>query len=93
MSGSIFSSIHETGHALYELGIDQAYEGTPLDTGTSAGVHESQSCLWENVVGRSAGFWEYYFPKLVATFPQQLAGVEVDEFYRGQQGAALAHSH
>lgn len=82
LSGSIFSSIHETGHALYELGIDQAYEGTPLDTGTSAGVHESQSRLWENVVGRSAGFWEYYFPKLVATFPQQLAGVEVDEFYR-----------
>jgi carboxypeptidase Taq len=82
LSGSIFSSIHETGHALYELGIDQKFEGTPLDTGTSAGVHESQSRLWENVVGRSLGFWEHYFPKLRAVFPDQLADVEVEDFYR-----------
>jgi carboxypeptidase Taq len=82
LSGAIFSSIHETGHALYELGIDPQFEGTPLDTGTSAGVHESQSRLWENVVGRSAGFWEYYFPKLRAVFPQQLADVEAEDFYR-----------
>ena len=52
LSGSIFSSIHETGHALYELGIDPAFEGTPLDTRTSAGVTGSQSLLWEDVVGR-----------------------------------------
>jgi carboxypeptidase Taq len=82
LADGLFSSIHETGHALYELGIDQKYEGTPLDTGTSAGVHESQSRLWENIVGRSAGFWEYYFPKLVAVFPGQLAGTGVEEFYR-----------
>ena len=82
LSGSIFSSIHETGHALYELGIDQKYEGTPLDTGTSAGVHESQSRLWENIVGRSRGFWETYFPKLAAVFPQQLADVTAEDFYR-----------
>lgn len=82
LSGALFSSIHETGHALYELGIDQQYEGTPLDTGTSAGVHESQSRLWENVVGRSLGFWEHYFPRLRAAFPQQLADVEVEDFYR-----------
>ncbi len=81
LGGALFSSIHETGHALYELGIDQQYEGTPLDTGTSAGVHESQSRLWENVVGRSAGFWQHYFPKLAAIFPDQLADVDADAFY------------
>jgi carboxypeptidase Taq len=88
LGNALFSSIHETGHALYELGIDQKYEGTPLDTGTSAGVHESQSRLWENVVGRSAGFWEYYFPKLRAVFPQQLADVEVEDFYRAVNKSA-----
>ena len=82
LGDGLFSSIHETGHALYELGIDQKYEGTPLDTGTSAGVHESQSRLWENIVGRSAGFWEYYLPKLAAVFPEQLAGVGVEVFYK-----------
>jgi carboxypeptidase Taq len=82
LGDGLFSSIHETGHALYELGIDQKYEGTPLDTGTSAGVHESQSRLWENIVGRSAGFWQHYLPKLAAVFPEQLAGVDVEQFYR-----------
>jgi carboxypeptidase Taq len=82
LGDGLFSSIHETGHALYELGIDQKYEGTPLDTGTSAGVHESQSRLWENIVGRSRGFWEYYLPKLVEVFPAQLKDVSVEEFYR-----------
>jgi carboxypeptidase Taq len=82
LGDGLFSSIHETGHALYELGIDQKYEGTPLDTGTSAGVHESQSRLWENIVGRSAGFWEYYFPKLAAAFPAQTAGTSVEMFYK-----------
>jgi carboxypeptidase Taq len=82
LGDGLFSSIHETGHALYELGIDQKYEGTPLDTGTSAGVHESQSRLWENIVGRSRGFWEYYLPKVAAIFPEQLAGVGAEEFYR-----------
>jgi carboxypeptidase Taq len=82
LGDGLFSSIHETGHALYELGIDQKYEGTPLDTGTSAGVHESQSRLWENIVGRSAGFWEYYFPKLAAVFPEQVRGTDVEGFYK-----------
>jgi carboxypeptidase Taq len=82
LGDGLFSSIHETGHALYELGIDQKFEGTPLDTGTTAGVHESQSRLWENIVGRSRGFWEHYLPKLAEVFPAQLAGVEVEEFYK-----------
>ena len=78
----LFSNIHESGHAMYEQGNDPAYEGTPLAGGTSAGVHESQSRLWENVVGRSRGFWEYFFPKLQSQFPEQLRGVSLDTFYR-----------
>jgi carboxypeptidase Taq len=58
------------------------YEGTPLATGTSAGVHESQSRLWENLVGRSRGFWEHYYPDLQQQFPAQLGDVSLDTFYR-----------
>ena len=82
LSDGLFSTIHETGHALYELGIDPAFEGTPLDTGTSAGVHESQSRLWENVIGRSARFWDHYYPRLRTAFPAQLEDVSVDQFYK-----------
>jgi carboxypeptidase Taq len=78
----LFSNIHEAGHAMYEQGVDPKYDGTPLASGTSAGVHESQSRLWENVVGRSLGFWEYFFPKLQQTFPEQLKGVSLEAFYR-----------
>jgi carboxypeptidase Taq len=67
---------------MYEQGIDMAYEGTPLAGGTSAGVHESQSRLWENIVGRSRGFWEYFYPDLQKTFPEQLKSVSLDAFYR-----------
>jgi carboxypeptidase Taq len=80
---ALFSNIHEAGHAMYEQGVDMALEGTPLASGTSAGVHESQSRLWENVVGRSRGFWEYFYPRLQAEFPKQLKGVSLDTFYRG----------
>jgi carboxypeptidase Taq len=79
---SLFSDIHESGHGMYELGIRQELEGTPLAGGTSAGVHESQSRTWENLVGRSRGFWEYFFPKLQARFPSQLDHVSLDTFYR-----------
>lgn len=79
----LFSNMHESGHAMYEQGIDMAYEGTPLANGTSSGVHESQSRLWENLVGRSRGFWEFFYPKLQAHFPDQLTGVSLDTFYRG----------
>ena len=65
----LFSIIHESGHAMYEQGIDTALEGTPLAEGTSSGVHESQSRLWENVVGRSRGFWEHFYPCLLYTSP------------------------
>lgn len=79
---ALFSSLHEAGHALYELGIDGAYEGTLLARGTSSGVHESQSRLWENQVGRSRTFWSHYFPQLREVFPDQLADVSLDDFYR-----------
>lgn len=79
---ALFSALHEAGHALYEQGIDPAYEGTPLASGTSAGVHESQSRLWENLVGRSRAFWSFYYPRLQAVFPDQLGRVPFEDFYR-----------
>lgn len=82
LAEALFSSIHETGHALYELGINESYEGTPLHRGTSSGVHESQSRLWENIVGRSLPFWKHFYPQLQETFPSQLANVSVYEFYK-----------
>jgi carboxypeptidase Taq len=79
---ALFSTLHEAGHALYEQGVDAAFEGTPLNSGASAGVHESQSRLWENVVGRSRGFWRHFYPLLSETFPGQFADVPLDAFYR-----------
>lgn len=82
LDDGLFSTLHETGHALYELGVDPKLEGLPLADGTSAGVHESQSRLWENIVGRSRGFWKYHYPLLQKQFPTQLGSVEMEEFYR-----------
>ncbi len=82
LGDALFSTLHEAGHAMYEMGIDPAYEGTPLANGTSAGVHESQSRLWENIVGRSRGFWEHFYPQLQAAFPGTLDDVSLDTFYR-----------
>lgn len=82
LGDALFSTLHESGHAMYEMGINQAYEGTPLAGGTSSGVHESQSRLWENIVGRSRGFWEHFYPRLQVEFPEQLSDVSLDTFYR-----------
>ena len=82
LSDAFFSTTHEAGHALYEMGIRREYEGTPLAAGTSSGVHESQSRLWENLVSRSRGFWEFYYPRLQKAFPDQLGKVTLDTFYR-----------
>lgn len=79
---AFYSTLHECGHALYEQGIDMSFEGTPLATGTSSGVHESQSRLWENLVGRSRGFCEYLHPRIVEAFPKQMEGVSPDTLYR-----------
>jgi carboxypeptidase Taq len=78
----MFSVFHEAGHALYELGSNPAYESTSLHGGTSAGVHESQSRTWENIVGRSRGFWEHYYSELQALFTRQLRDVPLETFYR-----------
>jgi carboxypeptidase Taq len=79
---ALFSTIHESGHAMYEQGVAAALAGTPLGSGTSAGVHESQSRLWENVVARGRGFWEYFYPQLRAAFPHPFAELPLEAFYR-----------
>jgi carboxypeptidase Taq len=82
LGDALFSTLHEAGHALYEQGVSPALEGTPLGWGTSAGVHESQSRLWENVVGRGRGFWQHFYPQLQRVFPDRLGPVPLDAFYR-----------
>ena len=79
---ALFSTLHEAGHGLYEQGVSPKLDGTPVGSGTSAGVHESQSRLWENVVGRSLGLWQHYYPKLRATFADRLGDVPLETFYR-----------
>jgi carboxypeptidase Taq len=78
----LFSTMHESGHAMYEQGNNPAYERTPLHHGTSLAVHESQSRMWENLVGRSLPFWKYFFPRLKKTFPSQLGNVDLKTFYK-----------
>ncbi len=82
MPSALFGSIHEAGHAMYEQGCYQGYEGTFLAGGTSLGVHESQSRLWENVVGRSRAFWSHFYGDLQRLFPEQLGQVDLEAFYR-----------
>ncbi|HEY3595709.1 MAG TPA: carboxypeptidase M32 [Polyangiaceae bacterium] len=82
LSEALFSTLHEAGHAMYEQNIDPTFDGTPLGHGASAGVHESQSRLWENLVGRSRGFWKAFYPDLQQAFPGQLGAVSLDTFYR-----------
>ncbi len=79
---AIFASIHETGHALYEQGVSPDLARSPLGTGASMAVHESQSRMWENIVGRSLPFWQSWLPRLREYFPAQLEGVKVEAFYR-----------
>ena len=79
---SMFSVIHEGGHALYELGADDSYNYTVLSGGVSMGIHESQSRFYENIIGRSLPFVRCIFPKLKEFFPEQLEGVDAEMFYR-----------
>jgi carboxypeptidase Taq len=78
----LFSTMHETGHALYELGSKQEFDRTPLLGGTSLAIHESQSRMWENLVGRSFAFWEHFYPQFKKLFPAQLDGVSLRTFYK-----------
>jgi carboxypeptidase Taq len=77
----LFASMHECGHGLYEHGVSRDLERTPLARGTSLGMHESQSRLWENLVGRSMPFWSFFYPQLQDHFPEALGDVELDEWF------------
>ncbi len=81
VKGILSSSLHEMGHGLYEQGSPRAWDRTPLAGGTSLAVHESQSRLWENIVGRSRGFWSHFLPTLQSAFPE-LSSVSLEAFHR-----------
>ena len=78
----ILSCMHEFGHGVYERQVDARYERTPLAEGVSSSFHESQSRLWENIVGRSLATWRFFYPRLQECFPERLAGVSLEEFHR-----------
>ncbi|PYZ95212.1 carboxypeptidase M32 [Salipaludibacillus keqinensis] len=80
---AVFGTIHEGGHALYEQNVDEKYVGTPLCTGTSMGIHESQSLFWENFVGRHHSFWEKYYDLLKKYSEGQFDEIDLETFYRG----------
>jgi carboxypeptidase Taq len=75
--------MHECGHALYELGVSPSYERNALGGGASLALHESQSRMYENLVGRSLPFWEHFYPELQKTFPSQLGAIDLETFYKG----------
>jgi carboxypeptidase Taq len=79
---SLFSTMHECGHGLYENGVDPALDRTPLCRGASLGLHESQSRMWENLVGRSLPFWRFFYPRLQEAFPGRFDDVDLETFYR-----------
>ncbi|HZD87167.1 MAG TPA: carboxypeptidase M32 [Gaiellaceae bacterium] len=78
---SFFATVHEYGHGLYENQIPHRFAHLPIGTGASLGLHESQSRLWENLVGRSLPFWRFWYPRVQELFPGQLGGVEVESFH------------
>src|SRR5262245_2624595 len=79
---SLFTAMHECGHGLYEWGVSKTLERTPLAAGVSATLHESQSRLWEDVVGRSLPFWRWFYPRVQGAFPGPLGAVSLEEFHR-----------
>ncbi len=82
MQSSMFGTIHEAGHGLYELGFSDAIADTILANGASLGMHESQSRTWENLIGRSRSIWRRFFPRLQELLPEQLGSVTDEDFYR-----------
>jgi carboxypeptidase Taq len=83
LSNMTWSCIHEAGHALYEQGLPEEFYGLPLGEYTSLSIHESQSRLWENNVGRSLNWWQHWYPTLQSRFPDRLNHVPIDQFYNG----------
>jgi carboxypeptidase Taq len=80
---SFFDTIHEGGHGLLQLGVNPAFERTPLNESASVAMDESQALLWENLVGRSLPFWEHFYPRCQKSFSSQLGSVPLMNFYRG----------
>jgi carboxypeptidase Taq len=80
-SSAFFGILHEAGHGIYEQGLRTDQYGLPLGQYVSMGIHESQSRLWENMVGRSRAFWEYFYPEAKRLFPEALDGVSLDDFH------------
>src|SRR5262249_27963410 len=83
LSMALYGVIHETGHALYEQGVDPRFGATALGGGVSLGIHESQSRFWENFIGRSRPFVDRYFPVFREAYPDSLGDVTAEAFYRG----------
>jgi len=79
---AFFGVLHETGHGLYNQGLKAEHFGTPLGSAVSLGIHESQSRMWENLVGRSQSFWTFFMPKAKSAFPETLRGVSEEDWYR-----------
>jgi carboxypeptidase Taq len=88
---SLFTAMHECGHGLYEWGVSPTLERTPLCAGVSATLHESQSRLWENVVGRSLPFWEWFYPRVQETFPTPLGSISLEDFHRAINRVRRSH--
>jgi carboxypeptidase Taq len=80
-SDGFFSILHEAGHGIYDQGLPRQFFGLPTGAYVSLGIHESQSRMWENQVGRSRAFWEYFFPKAKEAFPEALSKVNPQDFY------------
>jgi carboxypeptidase Taq len=80
-SGGLFSILHEAGHGIYDQGLPKQDYGLPTGEAVSLGVHESQSRMWENLVGRSRGFWQHFYPLAQSTFLESLADVPLEDFY------------
>jgi carboxypeptidase Taq len=80
LNQGLFGTLHEAGHGIYEQGLDPTHFGTPMGSAASLGIHESQSRLWENQVGRGRPFWEHFYPRARQTFPGTLDDVSLDEF-------------
>jgi carboxypeptidase Taq len=81
IASAFFGTLHEAGHGIYEQGLAPEHFGLPLGQYVSLGIHESQSRMWENFVGRGLPFWKHFFPKLANAFPASLTNVSVDDFY------------
>ncbi len=82
-ASAFFSTTHETGHALYEQGVGSVWARTPLESGASLALHELQSRMWENLVGRSLPFWEHFYPRFQQLFPAELGKISLETFYKG----------